>query len=380
MTTINSVSSFPSFRRVGDDEAGQKRSKAHDDATSKSMDSISQEELGPEISIRDRTLEMADDQSMAMFRRRREFEKRHELLHDLNFDEVLDDNAKEKSSNLLAALRVSKNQTVEQIVKIARGLFPDISDLLVVIRQLLRLTSLSRKERAVLEELQEEILASAESEGGLKEVKLKRNVALKARLFGQKNNLSPAIVRNIYSDFIVSTDDEIHIYRDWALLFDLSKRHIIIKFIRSALIADMNANDPSCSFMEYLKSLNRLSKMMVIRSVDEIFFEAIAAESALKALFSKQEKGMMLLLATISEPETIESNLDEIINEHDQRLSWKDKTSIAQYLLNIFSVLPLEIYKSKGDRHVIMQGFKEIIGKWFVYEKQDMIANNKNSE
>ena len=102
-------------------------------------------------------------------------------------------------------LNTDARSNARALLQQMRMLFPDPSDLVMVLRQMLHNRQLSRARRKRLEET----LELAEEEADEKQLKAGINVALKAKMFGKKLALSPAIIRQAYRDFLESDADEL---------------------------------------------------------------------------------------------------------------------------------------------------------------------------
>ena len=83
--------------------------------------------------LQQKLVDMADDMAnvATQFRNRREFEKKTNTSTE-NFDGVLDENAAKKAQKLIAISAVLET-TVDQLLVQARSLFPDDSDLFLVL-------------------------------------------------------------------------------------------------------------------------------------------------------------------------------------------------------------------------------------------------------
>ncbi|MFT8209946.1 MAG: HrpJ domain-containing protein [Symbiopectobacterium sp.] len=139
------------------------------------------EDLSP--AARSQKLHHASDEMSAAagrFRQRREYEKKSRAMEESSFDRVLDDDTQPKVGNLIQALNGKEGAAITRLLQQARALFPDESDLVMVLRELLYRRNLDEIRRKRLKAL----LSQVEKEADPKRLKAGINVALKARLLG----------------------------------------------------------------------------------------------------------------------------------------------------------------------------------------------------
>ncbi|MCM5119084.1 YopN family type III secretion system gatekeeper subunit, partial [Escherichia coli] len=92
-----------------------------------------------------------------------------------------------------------------EVYSFAKKLFPDESDLVVVLRAILRKKQISENVRLNAEAL----LRKVNQETTKKFINSGINSALKAKLFGQALSLNPKLLRASYRQFLMAEDDAV---------------------------------------------------------------------------------------------------------------------------------------------------------------------------
>ena len=228
----------------------------------------------PEQQVDERTTHdqaqlMADDLSALLATRRRtDLDKRSQKLSE-QFERVLEEDSEPKVAKIIALVRAG-NVSVEALLAYARSLFPDDSDLVLVLRELLKRKNLAELEELLLSDIMQRVLEQADP----KHYKAGINVALKARMHGTKMVVSAKVLRETYREFLVSEQGEITQYEQWVEQYGAKKRTAVLEFIASALVYDMQAHDPSCSRDEFGTLLSNLVGLKKIKSSESNFINS----------------------------------------------------------------------------------------------------------
>ncbi|MFZ4214472.1 type III secretion system gatekeeper subunit SctW [Pantoea endophytica] len=300
---------------------------------------------------------------VALIRNRREIEKRTEFLNDPDIDYILDDEGHEHVNSLINAVRVAavkakdKSESKWVLFPRARELFRDDSCLIAALRVMLNRRRLFPEETDIIQEA----LNEAQEQCNSKATKAGLNIALKARIFGRKLKLSPSIVRNAYREFLEGDDSEVLSYEKWVVLFGASRRHIIIDFIESALLADIESHDPSCTMPEFGMVLRRLTQIKVLRTSDDLFinglFEKIPEMSAQVA----HEDLILFLLCLLSDSDSFADSLNQLTEKFFSGLSQWQKSFFVQMIYNHAKKLPVEMYLSNEHRDILLENIIELL-------------------
>jgi type III secretion system YopN/LcrE/InvE/MxiC family regulator len=221
--------------------------------------------------LQQKYVDMADDMASVatQFRNRREFDKKGAVA-DENFDRVLEEDVYPKGKRL-ATISAVQNVSLDRLMSQARSLFPDDSDLFLVLKELLKRKKLSQIQRNTLTAMLETVTREANP----RELRAGINCALKARLFGVSLGLKASRLRQTYRRFLESDRTPLDEYEDWIACYGYQARHIVTDFVQESLVIDIRAEDPSCSLMEFGNLLVYMRKLQILRTADREFIMAL---------------------------------------------------------------------------------------------------------
>ncbi|ECW4629944.1 type III secretion system gatekeeper InvE, partial [Salmonella enterica subsp. enterica serovar Kentucky] len=258
-----------SFSRILSRQTSHQDATQHTDAQQAEIQQAA-EDSSPGAEVQ-KFVQSTDEMSaaLAQFRNRRDYEKKSSNLSN-SFERVLEDEALPKAKQILKLISVHGG-ALEDFLRQARSLFPDPSDLVLVLRELLRRKDLEEIVRKKLESL----LKHVEEQTDPKTLKAGINCALKARLFGKTLSLKPGLLRASYRQFIQSESHEVEIYSDWIASYGYQRRLVVLDFIEGSLLTDIDANDASCSRLEFGQLLRRLTQLKMLRSADLLFVSTL---------------------------------------------------------------------------------------------------------
>ena len=248
------------------------------------------EDTSPAAALQ-RYMQSSDEMSAALtqFRNRRNFEATVDVATG-GFEKVLDDDALPKAKQILALARLGE-RPVEWLLQMARGMFPDDSDLVLVLRELLRQKQLDKPTRQRLEQMLQTVLEQAPP----RRLKAGINCALKARLFGKTLGLRAALMRETYRSFLEADDGPVSCYEDWIALYGYQHRATVLAFIEAALLTDIDALDPSCSHSEFGQLLIKLTQLKRLRSADALFIKKLLVDELIRR-HERQESDLLVFL------------------------------------------------------------------------------------
>ncbi|QIU92582.1 type III secretion system gatekeeper subunit SctW [Yokenella regensburgei] len=291
---------------------------------------------------------------MAQFRSRRDYEKRNHF--DENFDRVLDNDVLHKSwqiVGLVNAPRVNNWDLLNQV----RKLFPDESDLVLVLRELLQQQTIEKK---VLERLKT-LLLQVEKQSEDRVLKAGINCALKARLFGKIMNLRPSVLRACYRHFLQSSTPEIVVYTDWICSYGFKRRVQVLEFVESALLADITSQDASCSQLEFSYLLGRIGQLRRLRSAEVVFIHRLLT-SRIACIFCDQEDvWLLLMLSLLQQSQNPNQLLDDIVNKRGLFNRYRHKYSVfLQILYQACKALPSSLFIEEDGQTLLLDGLRHI--------------------
>lgn len=186
----------------------------------------------------------------------------------------------------MEALKAATTHDYE-VYSFAKKLFPDESDLVVVLRAILRKKQISENVRLNAEAL----LRKVNQETTKKFINSGINSALKAKLFGQALSLNPKLLRTSYRQFLMAEDDAVDTYVEWIGSYGYQNRMLVTKFIKETLFSDINALDASCSSLEFGMFLNKLSQLLSLQSAEALFLKTLMNNPIIKNLLAQKITG-----------------------------------------------------------------------------------------
>ena len=278
--------------------------------------------------------------------------------------ELLDDDAAAKISALWRVVKTQHSQAAARLLQEARALFPDESNRVVALREMLKYRNLGEIEREMIEQA----LAGAEEDASPMRLKSGINVALKARLFGKQLNLSPAVIRESYRNFIESDENERKIYQGWVLMFGGARRRMLINFMESALLADMIASDPGCSDIEFGNLLGRLTQIKIIRSSDALFIHRASNDKFFRRFNFSEDDWLLFILPILHDAGLLCEQLRQLGNNVLSRVSKREKVCFIQKIYHFVRDFPPVIFDSSDQQELLHQHFKSLIGHGYQAE------------
>ncbi|HAG8013963.1 TPA: YopN family type III secretion system gatekeeper subunit, partial [Escherichia coli] len=232
-----------------------------------------------------RFLQATDEMSAALtqFMKKKIYEE--QLANFLDGEEyVLEDQPIEKTDKVMEALKAATTHDYE-VYSFAKKLFPDESELVVVLRAILRKKQISENVRLNAEAL----LKKVNQETTKKFINSGINSALKAKLFGQALSLNPKLLRASYRQFLMAEDDAVDTYVEWIGSYGYQNRILVTKFIKETLFSDINALDASCSSLEFGMFLNKLSQLLSLQSAEALFLKTLMNNPIIKKFISAED-------------------------------------------------------------------------------------------
>jgi len=221
------------------------------------------------VSDYDDLVSMADDMGavLAQFRRRADAEKRAASATD-PFERILESESEPKIEGL-KVIAATPEVSKEAFLSLARSMFPDDSDLVLVLRELIKRRKAGKVGTVELEDLLEEIWEKSDK----KSCQAGLNVGLKAQLFSKKMNVSPKALRSTYREFLSSEEDELFQYAEWVQQYGVDRRAMVAEFIETALMHDIHSHDPSCSRAEFGALLGHIVTLRQLQESDNAFLQ-----------------------------------------------------------------------------------------------------------
>ncbi|HBB9233956.1 TPA: YopN/LcrE/InvE/MxiC type III secretion system gatekeeper [Escherichia coli] len=320
-----------------------------------------------------RFLQATDEMSAALtqFMKKKIYEE--QLANFLDGEEyVLEDQPIEKTDKVMEALKAATTHDYE-VYSFAKKLFPDESDLVVVLRAILRKKQISENVRLNAEAL----LRKVNQETTKKFINSGINSALKAKLFGQALSLNPKLLRASYRQFLMAEDDAVDTYVEWIGSYGYQNRMLVTKFIKETLFSDINALDASCSSLEFGMFLNKLSQLLSLQSAEALFLKTLMNNPIIKKFISAEDYWIFLLISLIKFPETAEELLKNALVTLPADANYKDKTLLLKAIYSGCTNLPFSLFINNEQLLEIRECCKQAIKVTFAVELFDTQNSNK---
>lgn len=320
-----------------------------------------------------RFLQATDEMSAALtqFMKKKIYEE--QLANFLDGEEyVLEDQPIEKTDKVMEALKAATTHDYE-VYSFAKKLFPDESDLVVVLRAILRKKQISENVRLNAETL----LKKVNQETTKKFINSGINSALKAKLFGQALSLNPKLLRASYRQFLMAEDDAVDTYVEWIGSYGYQNRMLVTKFIKETLFSDINALDASCSSLEFGMFLNKLSQLLSLQSAEALFLKTLMNNPIINKFISAEDYWIFLLISLIKFPETAEELLKNALVTLPADANYKDKTLLLKAIYSGCTNLPFSLFINNEQLLEIRECCKQAIKVTFAAELFDTQNSNK---
>jgi type III secretion protein W len=314
--------------------------------------------------VAQRFVQISDEMSaaLAQFRSRRNLELKSDTVTD-NFERVLDDDTLPKVQRVLSLARLA-DKPVTWLLQQLRGLFPDDSDLVLVLRELLRRKRLDAGSRRRLERA----LQAALAEVSPKRMNAGINTALKARMFGASMAVRAGLLRETYRDFLESDDGPVSCYQDWIALYGAPKRMSVLVFIEDALLTDISAQDPSCSRAEFGDLLARLADLKRLRSADGLFIGGLLGDELICRHNPDESDWLVFLMGLLTYPDELDQLLLGALGERLLLSAHRERGTVLQTLRRLSLLLPLPLYADEEAPQRLAQQFTRLADIAYAHE------------
>lgn len=308
------------------------------------------------------TDEMSSLLAQFMTRNRYERRKKSEIEKNESFlDEVSD-----SEDGKFTDIKRNGNLDIIYFLQKIRQLFPDDSDLILVLRELLGKKELEKAEKEKIKEFLQEIERKADP----KDIKGAINCALKAKVYSKKLKTNPRFLRRSYRGFIQNSKPVTLYYLDWVGMYGFEHRQLVLEYIEASLIDDIHSLDPSCSSTEFGNLLSSLTRLKKLQSIENAFFLHLLKNEVAKKLNINQQDWLVLLISVISDSYDFKSLLKDVLTEKIDSLDITNLAQLVQLIYRLCSSLPNEIFMSKDSGEGMLRQIIELQNQLSSLEEQ----------
>ncbi|AZC38208.1 type III secretion system gatekeeper subunit SctW [Pseudomonas chlororaphis] len=331
---------------------------------------VPDDDATPAASVQ-RFVENSDEMAASLrsqFRRRGDFGSKFEGLAE-SFERVLDEDVIPKARQIQSLAKLAE-RSIEWLLAQARGLFPDDSDLVLVLRELLRAKVMAEATRQRLETLLQQVLVQSPP----KRLKAGINSALKAKMFGKALALRATLMRDTYRSFLESEGGAAESYEDWVAIYGYQHRGSVLEFIEAALLTDIDAQDPSCSREEFGQLLKKLSDLKRLRSVDVVFIRRLLRDELVCRHNASEPDWLVFLLGLLQFPDELEQLLSGVLGERLLLVEHHQRAQLLQLLRLTCLALPLELFGDDEALQRVAGQFTHLADLVFAHETIELHA------
>lgn len=275
-----------------------------------------------------------------------------------SFDSILEEDAPGRAGKIVSVAG-DENVSMEFLRQYSRELFPDVSDLILVLRELIKDDTLEIVKKKKIKE----ILEKTEQEVDKKVLKSGINCAVKAKLFGKSYKLSPKLLRIIYREFLVENKEPVDIYLKWMTIFGTETRHAVTSFMEESLMCDICAMEPSCSKIEFGNFLGKLNELHTIKSVENEFMKEILKDKRIMKINSEDKEWIFFIVNIIKNPSSVDTMLAHIIGKATIRLQKNEIAIVLHKIYRQLKKIPHSLFKNDEDHQELISYFQHSIGK-----------------
>lgn len=320
--------------------------------------------------------EMADLLS-AFGRFARAGRKNDEAVND-HVSSMLEDQADEKLDTLIR--QVAKLRDLNNLINFARQLFPNDSDLMLALREML----LSRQLSEIQKKKIREAIADLEKFADSKKMQSGINVGQLAKKFRRQGNgraLSAKDLRNSYLNFIELEMPAGAIYQGWIDAYGYENRTCLLAFTLSALITDMKANEPGIHSSEFGPLSEKLTDARVLNTLDQQLNDSFSKlpfreQMRNEQLMLDEENIVELYMTGLVDTGKFETVLDKFSKEYMSLLRLKQRSIVIQELRNIYNLTPKFLFIDDIYHTAVTDHLAELLHQMLMKEKNTGIWND----
>ncbi len=369
------------IRPAGSHNFGHQDNTVNTSSRAPAIDDFDREPvINLQVALHDAAEEMADILS-AFGRFNRTGRKQNDGENDL-IASILEYKAEEKLETLIRHVTKTLLQK-DNLLNLARSLFPDDSDLMLALKELLK----SRQLTKLMKEKIKEAIDDFEKFSDSQKMRSGMNVGQLARNFSTEGGNQPLTAKELRSGYLRFLKLDLpcsYIYNDWIEQYGFNNRLRMLAFMMSALIIDIKALVPGIHYEEFGPLSEKLSDTRVIHTMDQkllqrfsnlSFFERMHKENIIDC--KKSILGIYIngLLAQ----DLLEENLKYFNESFLRNLFIKERAAVLQSLKVIFSETPERIFPNMDAKELLLTTLTDLVtqleakernlGNWKEYYK-----------
>lgn len=277
---------------------------------------------------------------------------------------ILEDKADDKLSYMIK--HISSIKSITSFFNYARSLFPNDSDLLLVMRELLHSRKLTQLHKGIIKEA----ISDIERFCDVNKINSGINIGKLAKRYSKsgfgKKNLSAKDLRNNYLRFLELDLPVSFIYQDWIDEFGCENRKHLLSFTLNALVADMKSSQPGIHYDEFGPLSAKLNDARIINTLDESLIMNINELDFITSIGSAQqnineEQLLDVYFKGLTNFVDFKNKMAEFIEVYTSNLLIKQRATLLQRYLNVFNLTPNILYSTVDGRDSVQEFMKVIM-------------------
>lgn len=296
-------------------------------------------------------------------------------------ERILVDNADALLDNVEQAGVQLPPDAGEALLDVLQQHFADPSDALMALRTLRKRFLLAGHE-AAFERAEQQLAGRVPRRTLLSGA----NAALSARSHASASGLHAAELRALYRGFVEQCPDALDTYSDWIETFDAAHRTVLVAFVRDALVADMDASDPSCTQAEFAPLAQALHTLVRLRSADRAFVARLRAAAGQAGWLHGTDctpgevdfdtPFVRILMDGVSGASSARECVDWLISAGCGGAPERARAVMVQALVAGFRLACESLYRDPATREVLLDGLQDELATLMAGERvADMRAS-----
>lgn len=299
--------------------------------------------------------------------------RRNDNIENDFLSSMLEDKADEKHDALIKQVsRLSLHR--DGLLKYGRSLFPNDSDLMLALRELMN----NRKLSALQKKRIKEAMAELEKFSDCPKMRSGINIGRLAKHFSSmegQQHLSAGDLRDCYLRFLELDLPGSFIYQDWIEQYGCHNRQRLLAFTMNALIADMKSSEPGIHFDEFGPLSNRLSDARTIHTLDLLLnerFSTLSFRESLKNEIKIMDESdiVILYLNGIVESHKFEGALYNFNHDFMQDLVLTQRATVIQILSGVYNKTPERMYIDPECRKYLLNFISSLLTSFHDKERR----------
>ncbi|MCW0309589.1 type III secretion system gatekeeper subunit SctW [Pantoea ananatis] len=276
---------------------------------------------------------------------------------------ILEESADEKLDTLVR--QVSRLNSDKGLLNFVRQVFPDNSDLMLALREML----LSRKLSELQKKKVKEAINDMEKFCDAKKLKSGMNVGKLAKRFEDISGKRPLSAKDLRQSYLRFLECELpagYLYSDWIDEFGCDNRKRVLAFTLTALITDMKASEPGIHFDEFGLLSAKLSDARILHTLDEALIDRFS-----HLRFRDQMRNQQYLLHEADIISLYLNGMISIVNFREQIAGFskkflslliiKQRSEVFQTLRNMYDMTPDFLFSETNFKNHTLDLLTELI-------------------